>query len=118
MADYTKKAASAKKLIEKSGGAVVLVRESGGSYNPITGATIAGSDASVTTEGVLTKYPNSMIDGTRILQGDRKLILSNSHEPLPTDRVTIKGEDWSIVGIEGLTPDLSTDIIYFVQVRK
>ena len=115
--DYDKTAATALKLLTRFGQTVTFVRVTGGSINPITGAEIAGTDACVTTTGLLRKYPDKMIDGTRILSGDRELILSNEQEPLPSDKPTINGEDWSIESIDTLSP-AGTVVIYTVQVRK
>jgi hypothetical protein len=115
--DYVKMAATALKLLERFGGDVVFAREIGGSINPITGAIVAGTDASVTTTGLLKKYPDKMIDGTRILTGDRELVLSNEQEPLPSDKPIIAGEEWSIVEINTAKP-FDTVIVYFCQLRR
>ena len=116
--DYSKNAATALKGLAKFGKSVVLVRVTGETYDPVTGATVSGSDASVTTTGMLTNYTDSQIDEVRILTGDRKLILSNEHEPLASDKVTISGENWSIVSIKALNFDDESPVIFYVQVRK
>lgn len=116
--DYSKPAATALRMLAKYGTTVTLSRKTGAKTDPVTGAVTAGTDASVTTTGLLKPYPDRMIDGTRILQGDRELVLSNEQEPLPTDHPTIGGENWAIVGIETIKPDGATPIVYFVQVRR
>lgn len=115
--DYDKTAATALKLLTKFGQAIIFVRETGGSTDPITGVVTPGTDASVITTGLLRKYPDNMIDGTRILSSDRELILSNEQEPLPSDKPTINGETWSIESIGTLSP-AGTVVIYTCQVRK
>lgn len=115
--DYAAMAATALRLLESFGQDVVLKRFTGNSIDPVTGATVAGTDASVTTTGIMKLYASNMIDGTRILATDRELVLSNEQVPVQTDTVTIDGEDWSIVAIKPVSP-AGTDLVYFVQVRK
>lgn len=118
MSFYQNMAATSLRLLTKYGTSISLPRVTGGSVDPITGATVAGTDASVTTTGLLKTYPDSLIDGTRILQGDKVLILSNEQEPLPSDTPTVDGENWTIIRIRTIKPDDSTPVIYMVQVRK
>lgn len=118
MADfYTEMAAVALELLEEFGQSITLSRETGGSIDPITGEVTAGTDASVTTTGLIKPYPDRMIDGTRILSSDRELVLSNEQVPLPSDKPTIGGEEWSIVEITTVSP-AGTDVVYFCQVRR
>jgi len=70
---YAKMATTALSLLTKFGKSITLVRETGGTYDPVTGATVAGSDASVTTTGLIKPYPDSQVDGVRILSSDRML---------------------------------------------
>ena len=111
-------AAAALKLLEKFGKPVVLARITGGAVDPVTGATTASADASVTTTGLIKPYPDGLIDGTRIMQGDRELVLSAEHEPLPTDKPVVGNQQWSIVGIKTVKPDDATPVVYFCQVRR
>lgn len=115
--DYAKMAATALKLLNKFGQDTVLARSTGNSIDPITGAVTAGTDASVTTTGLIRNYKDDVIDGTRILTGDKELVLSNEYEPTLTDQVTIGSETWSIVGIKTIKP-ADTVICYFCQARK
>lgn len=115
---YTKMAATALRLLTKFGKTVTLVRVTGDSYDPITGAAVDGTDAPVTTTGLIKPYPDKMIDGTRILSGDRELVLSNEQEPLPTDKVVVGGENWAIVDIKTVKPDDATPVVWFCQVRQ
>jgi len=115
--NYTGIAATALKLLENFGGPITLSRTTGDSIDPITGVVIAGTDSSVATTGLLKVYPDKMIDGTRILSGDRELILSNEQEVTTTDKPIIDGEEWSIEEIKTLKP-FDVVIIYFCRVRK
>lgn len=119
MSFYLKMAATAQRLLTKFGAPVTLQRYSGRSTDPVTGVVTAGTDASVTTTGLLKPFPDSLIDGERVLASDRMLILSAEQVPQPTDKPVIGGQNWAIVegGITTVSP-AGTDIVYFVQVRR
>jgi len=118
MSFYVNMAATALKLLTKFGAKVTLQRGSGEVFDPITGTVLSGSVTSIVTVGLLRPYPDKVIDGKRIMSGDRELILSNAQTPQADDRVLIAGEDWSIQNIKTVQPDLATDVVFFVQVRK
>jgi len=115
---YGKMASVATKLITKFGTTITLVRTTGGSYNPVTGVTVPGTAANVTAIGLVRPYPDATIDGTRVIAGDRELLLDATTQPLPDDLPQIGGEDWTIVNIKTVKPDDATPVVYFVQVRK
>jgi len=115
--DYSKSAQTALKLLTRFGGEITLSRKTGDSVDPITGVVAAGTDTSVTTTGLLKPYSDKMIDGTRILTGDKELVLSNEQTPLPSDKPIIDGEEWSIVAIKTIKP-FDTVVVFFCQVRK
>lgn len=114
---YDDMAATALELLTEFGQAVTLQRYTGASVDPITGYSTAGTDASVITTGLLKPYPDSMRDDTRILQGDKELVLSNEQVPTASDKAVIGGENWSIVNIKTISP-AGTPVCYFVQVRR
>ena len=115
--NYDKLGDTAVNLLTKFGGPITLSRKVGASTNPITGATMGGTDESVVTTGLLKPYPDSMVDGTRILNSDRELVLSNEQDPSPTDKPVINGEEWSIISIKTVKP-YDTVVAYFCQVRR
>lgn len=117
MTFYADMAATALELLTEFGMSVTLQRTTGSSVDPITGEITAGTDASVITTGLIKLYPDRMIDGTRILQGDREIVLSNEHVPLSSDKAVISDENWSIVDIKTISP-AGTPVCFFVQVRK
>lgn len=114
---YGRMAATASRLLEKFGAPVTLARETGGTYDPVTGETTPPADDSQTTTGLLKRYPDHFIDGTRILTGDRMLILDASVQPLMSDRPTIGGQQWTPVSIETQSP-AGVPLVYFVQCRR
>lgn len=110
-------AATATALLTEFGASITLTRSSGDTYNPLTGEAVAGPDTSVVTTGILRPYEDKVIDGTRILSGDRELILSSGQKPLKDDRPVIDGVEWHMVNIKTVKPDDSTALVYFCQVR-
>lgn len=104
-------------LLTEFGATITLPRTTGASIDPITGVETSGTDATVTTTGILKRYPDSMIDGTRIQTGDRILILTSEQTPTTDDTPTIGGENWTVVNIETVSP-AGTNLVFFVQVRK
>lgn len=115
--DYAEAARDALEALQESGATVTLPRKTGDSIDPVTGAVVVGADATVTTTGIIIAYPDKLIDGTRILTGDRKLILSNEQKPVSTDKPTIGGKVWQIASIKEIAPDGATPIVYICQVR-
>ena len=115
---YTEMAEVAVELIEEFGAPVTLNRVTGDQYDPVTGNEFEGDADPVTTKGLVTSYPVKLIDGTRILATDRKLIIDGSVEPLMADIPEMNGEKLgTIVNIEKKNPT-GTALVYFIQVRK
>ena len=115
--DYAKMATTAARLLEKFGQTISVIRTTGETIDPITGAIVAGSDTTYSPKGLLRKYPNEVIDGTRIETGDRELIVDNTVEPALSDKVTVQGEQWTVVNVASINP-AGTAVVYFCQVRK
>ena len=111
-------AATALRLLTKFGTSITMVRLTGNFYDPVGGTVIDGADASYSAIALIKPYPDRMIDGTRIIDGDRMLVMDSGTEPDPSDRATIGGEEWSIVSIKTVKPDDATAVVYFCQVRK
>ena len=113
---YDTMAATASRLIGKYGQAISIKRTTGGTIDPVTGIATAGTSSTLATNGILQRYPDSLIDGTRILTSDRLAILAPEVEPILTDKLTFGGKDWAIISIQTANP-AGTPLVYFVQVR-
>ena len=114
---YNGLAATAAKLITKFGAVGTIKRTTGGSIDPVTGETTAGTTVTYSPNTIVQKYADALIDGTRILSSDRLIILDNTIEPLTTDKITIRGEDWTIVNVTESRP-AGVPLVYFVQARR
>lgn len=115
---YSDMAATASRLLAKFGAPVVLPRETGGSIDPITGEETPGTDDTQTTTGLLKKFPDKLIDGTRIQVGDRVLVLDASVEPLMTDRPTMNGQALGVPQSVETSNPTGTPLVYLVHLRK
>jgi len=75
------------------------------------------ADTQFDVTGFVSKYPNSLIDGTTILKSDRKVMLSAEGEaPKQTDKLVISGGTYSIVDVEPFSP-AGVPLYYIVQAR-
>lgn len=115
--DYAKMAATARRLLTRFGNPVTISRTTGGTTDPVTGVTTPGTTETFMPQGVLLKYPDQLIDGTRILQSDRRLILDDTVEPTASDKPVVQGQQWTIVDFMTVSP-AGTPIVYEVQVRR
>ena len=113
---YDDMAATALELLAEFGAPVTLRRVTPGAYDPAT-SSASSTITDLPTTGLVRDYKASLIDGTRILVGDKECVLSNEQAPKLTDKLPVDGVDWSIVDIKEINP-AGTVVCYFVQVRK
>lgn len=116
MSFWADKASTARDLIARFGQPITVVRETGASIDPVTGAATQGAEEQFTPMGVIRPYPARFVDGTLIQRGDREMIVDDTVEPKVSDTVLIGGEPWSVVNVETVNP-AGVPIIYRVQVR-
>jgi hypothetical protein len=114
---YTSIAATASRLMGRFGATVTAKRSDAAFINPVTGRRLRGSVSQLSAKGIVQRYKDSLIDGTRILDSDRLLILDNSFEPLLSDIFVIQGQEWSVISIKSSQP-ANVPLVYFVQVRR
>lgn len=115
--DYAKIATTAARLLNNFGQTVSVTRTTGAAFDPITGTYTAGTEAVYSPKGVLRKYPDAVIDGTRIETNDRELILDNTIKPALSDEITLQGEKWTVINVASVDP-AGVPLVYFCQVRK
>lgn len=117
MTFYSDMAAVANELLNEFGSAVVLLRNTPGTFDRVTGVDTGATTAELTTTGLQKSYRADLIDGTRIRHGDKLYVLDDTQVPVLTDKVKVGPEYWSIVNIDEKNP-AGTAIVYFVQVRR
>ncbi len=114
---YDNMAQVALRLITKFGYTVTIKRTTGEIIDPVTGAVTPGVDSTFTPQGMLRTYPNGFIDGTRIMTGDREVIIDPTVPVLVGDTVAIDGADWPVIVVNE-SKTAGTLLVSFVQVRK
>ena len=115
--DYTKTAATAKKLLDKFGAACVFSRTTGAALDPATGTVSGGTVSTITGSGVRVDYAQSEIDGTVIQRSDFKVLFEGlAGVPLTGDKLLFGGLSYRVMTSRPLSP-AGVDVIYTVQVR-
>lgn len=115
---YNRMAATAERLMGNYGNAVSIKRETGGTFDPVTGATTAGTLSTFTPKGIFQRIPNNLIDGTRIKASDRMLVVDSSYVGMISDKVVIDSQDWSIAELREVKPNGSNNVVTFLTVRR
>ena len=118
MSFYPRLQNTVSRLIGQFGQEITIVRESAGSVDPVTGEVTAGDDQSFTLSGIVRRYPNNLIDGTRIQATDREVVLEPKDENVPmlTDRIRLNNRDYPIEEIQ-VTDPAGLPLVFFARIR-
>lgn len=111
--DYEGLRVTALQLIERFGASMVLksVAVSGSKFDPTL------IPANVSCIGVLTKFKNRDIDGTRIQAKDRKVILAADQAvPKASDRLVAHGVEYQVIAADPVKP-ADVTLVWHLQVR-
>lgn len=115
---YESSAATVNRLLLKFGAPVILTRSVQGDYDPALGEPPAPTVTTYTGTGAKFDYAETMIDGTRIRQGDQRVYLSTIGvvQPIPDDTLTIAGAVFTVINSRPLQPAL-VSVLFDCQVR-
>ena len=115
---YERMQQTAARLLKQYGAPITITRTVK-VIDPITGVQTGAADTTYTPNGILRSYDDSLIDGTRILEGDRELVVEAGEGYVPTmrDRPTVDSQLLRIINIMEKRP-ATTPLVYFLQVRK
>jgi hypothetical protein len=117
MSFYSEMAAEAKSLLAEFGQSITIVTTTQGTYDVNTGTT---SESTVTQSGlkaVLVQYKTGEIDGTKIQQGDCKVIVESAATPTVNSVVTASNGTFTVIDVDQIAPSGET-VIWKLQVRK
>ena len=92
-----------------------------GAYNAASGAFAAGTTATHVVTAVVADYDQREIDRGLVQRDDKQVIIGgDSQAPTLNDKITIPtgGTKYEIISINPITPDRTTVVAYFLQVRK
>lgn len=113
---YDSLRAVALKLIGEKGREVTLRSRSSGAYDASTGSASATYTDTVMS-AVVSNYPMRNIDGTRVQQGDLKIMLVSDVAPHVGDGLLIGGVEHEVLDVRELNPG-GTTLTYTMQVRR
>ncbi len=115
--DYDEIASEALELLTDFGSTATLGRVTTGAYDPATGSATTTSTPETVTCAIFD-YPLRVIDGTRILTGDKQALMSavGVLPPKPGDTLTWQSTVYTVVTSKPLAP-AGTDVLHDVQVR-
>lgn len=119
MSFYPLLRATAETLLAEKGQEVTITTRTSGSYSTSTG-TAAQTTATTTANAAVFDYPLKDVDGTRILRGDKRVLLSAEGltvVPDTTDRVTIGGVVHHVIDVQVVAP-AGDAVLYKLQVRR
>lgn len=135
--NYTRVAAQALRQIRDAGTTATMSRNTGGTFDPVTGTFSADQDTTTgTIDCVILTYTEKgvrqLITGTieadnrvmrAFIQGRlRRLIIAAStapFEPSNGDTVTgLESSTWEVIGCNPLKPNGTTPLIYTVAVER
>ncbi len=117
MSFYSDLQATAAKLIRDKGQALTLVRGGVSGYG--TGVADQSGGADVAVYGVVLDYPVKDVDGTKVLRGDKKVLIEASEgvsAPSTKDTLQINGVSHAVLDAKSLAP-AGTVVIHTLQVR-
>ncbi len=113
---YDRLRASAERLIKRFGSAATLTRTTRATFDAGAGSYGTETEAEYPTLAVLRDYEDRLIDGTRIVRGDRRAILDPGVVPVIGDTLTIGGTDYRVIAVKTENPG-GTPVYYEAQVR-
>jgi hypothetical protein len=109
----------AQRLVDTYGKAITLREFTGNTYDPSTG-TNTPSYTDHTATGVITSFAERLVDGSSIKAGDLSIIVPSKNltfEPSTEDKVTLNGQDWSVVN-SSPEPSGEDFAAYRLQIRR
>jgi hypothetical protein len=110
--DYSGLDNTAKSLISKFGRSVTIrsYSNSGDEADPVR------TQSDVLATAVVTDFKNSEVDGTLILQSDKKFLISSLSTPEKDDVIIDQGSEYQVLNVELINPG-DTVLLYKAQGR-
>jgi hypothetical protein len=112
--NYANSAKTARKLLANFGQDMTVTKEV---YNIDTGALT--STTTTIDKGVILPYSQGVVSLSNglIKSSDQLIYININVVPVPTDRITVGTDVYSIVSVEALEP-AGIHVLYTLQVRK
>jgi hypothetical protein len=100
----------------KQYGARVTLRSFKESFNAATGAATQ-TPKDLVTNAIIGGYRVADVDGTSVLRGDRRALVSGVPEPAIGSQLIVMGTVWTVVNVSAVAPG-GVVVAYELQVRK
>ena len=111
-------AATASRLLKKSGDAVTLCYVRGGAVDPATGEGYAGEKIEITGYGYPGAYRSADVDGTTVKSGDIRLTLEKiSTPPEKGWAARVDCRSYRVMDVRKVRKS-AADVIYICQLRS
>lgn len=120
MFDYKAAGKLTKKVIDKFGSSISIVKKGlTGGYD-INGDVMADQPDTIITGKAtpLVSFKNREIDGKSIIKGDSYLMFYGNGEPEVNSQVTVNNKTFRIVGIDELNSNDGINVFIKLQLRK
>lgn len=121
MTIYSRLADTATRLLAGDmGGAVTLRKQTGGTYDPVTGDVTGESNSDTTTRGAYISIDERLRqEFSQVDRSDLFLVLNNSVEPDNGDKIVDGSNIYTIIEVSrrGQQPGATTPAVYIVQLR-
>lgn len=114
--DYEEIRATADEILEEYGAPAQVTQVTPGTYDPETG-TVASTSVTTDTFAAVFDYGTDLIDGTRILTGDKQVFMKGSVIPNPDDIFTFGSKVYRIINAKELAP-ARVNVLTELQVRR
>jgi hypothetical protein len=118
--DSVKERSFAYNMIKADGIPMIVYRNTQRTFTPSTGELTNIEVTQYPTYGIMTNYELKDIDGTKVLFGDRRVVIAAT-ATMPDvntgDTLEINSVMWTIIRSEPVSPN-DVPICFFLQVRK
>ena len=117
--DYIRMQKTALRLIKKFGGQMTLTGQDSSTYDIESNENVVIPATSVAVFGVIVDHKADEIDGTMVLDGDKKLLLSAKNTTIPklNDTIVYAGGEWTLQNPITEVNPASTRVIYKCNIR-
>ena len=118
MSLYTGLAATASRRLADIGQAITWLHDNNdGSFDPVKGATTAGTTTAYSANGVLLDFNTMLIDGDNILRTDKRFVMEAGDIPEVHDVVTVNSVNYTVVAVRETSPG-GVVVLYELQLRS
>ena len=80
---------------------VKIVRDTGGTFDPVEGETTGATTTEIDCVGIVTKITDNLQSDSRVKAGDKMVMIDKAQTPLMTDRIKFNNTTYQIVVIDG-----------------